>query len=364
MGPALCALCSESTSNRPHNRNHYFDGRHPFKSTKTQLHSSQSSATTAYALPLCLHHPTSTLDNGHEQPSSGPLQLRLRVRWGCVEKSNDGGDLGFIIDIMRDSQFFRHHVTWYTSLVAKRSSLDAVLHQLQMLDGIWGNRGQIRTVEFRQGSSHSHQDSHDDPMRCSPRVRWGIAWTYERADARCDACRIRNGLTSFTVSLDDNDIASDGQCIATDTDAGKSQDVSTSCCNEVASRMTAYFESFGGESLSLKRTTQTRNSLQYVTVTEERFANQQSIPSPKHEDDNLNLPPDGHFIIDAFVKMTRNNIDDKNNLQYTVEVCLEMYSHTRRGSLIVDKIRGPMPGEIGRTNRRWRRLQKNTCTKK
>jgi hypothetical protein len=166
------------------------------------------------------------------------------------------------------------------------------------------------------------------------------------------------------VSLDDNDIASDGQCIANDTDAGKSQDVSASCCNEVASRMTAYFESFGGESLSLKCTTQTRNGLQYVTVTEERFANQQSIPSPKHEDDNLNLPPDGHFIIDAFVRMTRNNIDDKNNLQNTVEVCLEMYSHTRRGSLLVDKIRGPMPGEIGRTNRRWRRLQKNTCAKK
>ena len=41
-----------------------------------------------------------------------------------------------------------------------------------------------------------------------------------------------------------------------------------------------------------------------------------------------------------------------------VQVSLEMYSHTRHGRALLDKIRGQMVGEIGRTNRRWRRLMK------
>jgi 23S rRNA A1618 N6-methylase RlmF len=153
-------------------------------------------------------------------------------------RANEGGDVGFIRDIMTDSQFFRNHITWYTSLIAKRSSLNAILHQLQTLDGVWGNRGQIRTVEFRQGSSTQLSQRHqmqDDPMRCSARVRWGIAWTYERAVARCSACRIGTGLTSFIVLLSENDLA---------TSEKEDESNAYAYCAEVISRLTTYFESF------------------------------------------------------------------------------------------------------------------------
>ena len=269
----------------------------------------------------------------------------------------EGGDIGFIKDIIRDSQFFRHHITWYTSLVAKRSSLDRILEQLQTLDGIWGNKGQIRTVEFRQGSNSSSHPGHnaeqDDTMRCSPRVRWGIAWTYERAVMRCSSCRISNGLTHFSVSLHQEDISSYGQ----ETDSGHENknfrdDV---YCDEIISRLETYFNSF--RTVPLKCARQIKNGVHCVTVTE-----QLSLScSAKRDDNNDNLPYDGHFIIDAAARVIKyDNKDQSDQYRAEMEVNLEIYSHTKRGHLLIDKIRSPMPGEIGRTNRRWRRLKSHS----
>ena len=260
---------------------------------------------------------------------------------------NEGGDIGFILDIMKDSEFFRHHVTWYTSLVAKRSSLDAILHRLQTLNGVWGNRGQIRTVEFRQGSSSNlgqKRNANDDPLHCSPRVRWGIAWTYERAASRCTSCMVTSGLISFNVSLSGQDILSDKK--------GKEKD--NAYCEEIVSRLKVYFSSF--RESPLKCTSQIRNGLHCVTVIEERFAQTPSSASCNDDIDNDNLPYDGHFVIDAIVRVTNNSPQDQSGQHDArIEVNLEIYCHTKYGNILVDKIRGPLPGEIGRTNRRWRR---------
>lgn len=267
-----------------------------------------------------------------------------------TDTTHEGGDVGFITDIIKDSQSFRHHVTWYTSLVAKRASLDTLLRILQTLDGVWGNRGQIRTVEFRQGSS-THlgldQEKNDDPMRCSPRVRWGIAWTYERSVSRCDACRITTGLTSFNVSLSEDDVATYKQ----DASFKIIHEHASVYCAAVVSRLTTYFESF--RETPLKSSEQLKNKKHCVTVIEERFSNPDCI---KRQEDNNNLPYDGHFVIDAFV-----SISDAQTDQCSIEVTLHMYSHTKYGNALIDRIRNPMPGEIGRTNRRWRRLKKNTA---
>ncbi|KAL9183339.1 hypothetical protein ACHAXT_005126 [Thalassiosira profunda] len=89
------------------------------------------------------------------------------------ENRSDGGDVGFVAAIMADSQTFLREVTWYTSLVAKRSSLDALLKKLQTLDGVWGNRGQIRTVEFRQGNKCESDERWE--KKSSTRVR-ALKW--------------------------------------------------------------------------------------------------------------------------------------------------------------------------------------------
>ena len=279
-----------------------------------------------------------------------------------VEGEEEGGDVGFIAAIMNDSQFFRHHVTWYTSLVAKRSSLDAVLHKLQTLDGIWGNRGQIRTVEFRQGNLDEHCDGagerRDNPY--NTRVRWGIAWTYERAAGRCSTCQVRGGLESFEVcvSLSNNTMP--------DAEAG---DNAKRASEEVVSRLVAYFENLRDYSLKCSQkmrrmieSTVVGNSSNEslrtcVSAVEERFFNCSSTLLPVWDDDqdNINLPYVGHFIIDAFVQCQEKCRDDGS---IEVQVTLGMYAHTKIGRSIINKILGPMPGEISRTNRRWRRLLK------
>lgn len=288
------------------------------------------------------------------------------VTKGQSGSSDEGGDVGFIMAIMKDSQFFRHHVTWYTSLVAKRSSLEIVLHRLQTLDGIWGNRGQIRTVEFRQGSMgfDNGQDGNsrkDGAMRCNPRVRWGIGWTYERAAARCRACRVISGLTYFNVSMSGKTSNADSV-----VDANGDENYDSGCGNgtaayldEIVSRLMAYFNSFREPSLTCTR--HIRNGSPCVTAIEKRFDNSASFYATSHklEEDNENLPVAGHFLIDTFVRAATSGSDtpsEQTGIEF--EVIIEAYSHTKHGSVLVDKIRGPMPGEIRRTNRRWRRLKK------
>lgn len=279
------------------------------------------------------------------------------------ETESDGGDVGFVTAIMDDSQYFRHHVTWYTSLIAKRSSLDAILHKLQTLDGVWGNRGQIRTVEFHQGNLDG---SSNDGRRGygSSRVRWGIAWSYERAVGRCSACRVTGGLQSFEVWVNVDDAADKAQRAS----------------DEVVSRLTAFFEGlrdiplkcskqiseYGNDTIAERKDESGKGPHQSnvgacVTAVEERFfnCNPSSLPVLDHEKDNTNLPYEGHFIADAFVECS-GKCNERGHI--SVDVHLEMYSHTKHGSSIISKIRGPFPGEIGRSNRRWRRLLKRQST--
>jgi hypothetical protein len=272
-----------------------------------------------------------------------------------------GGDVGFIIDIMKDSQFFRHHVTWYTSLVCKKSSLDTIQHQLLTLNGVWGNRGQIRKVEFRQENFVDDSsnliiatDEGEDPTRTkSRRVRWGIGWTYERAIGRCSVCRVNEGVQSFVVWINvDNDDASE------DDQASKCAE------DEVLSRLSTFFESRCDISLKCELGRRLHNDklMRCVTVVEKRFYNNNKATRsaskmtivPSHEHDNINLPIEGHFLIDAFVESRGKKCNSSGS--YGVQVKLDMYSHTKHGSAIINMLQNQLPGEICLTNRKWRRF--------
>ena len=259
-----------------------------------------------------------------------------------ADASSQGGDVGFVESIIQDSIFLRTRVTWYTSLIAKRSSLDAIYQNLQSVEGIWGNRGQIRTVEFRQDNADSEEKKKDHFSR----VRWGIAWTFERAVGRVTSCRLRGGLQSFVVSIPIRGDATDA-------------------INEVSSRLQTYYSEV--RDLNLKCTDEyrernndvtsnERTKERCVTVTEERFSGHTGAPTSHHDQDNRNLPIEGHFIIDAFISTKSISQSCSDNVD--VEVSLEVYAHTKYGTALVNKIRSQLTGEIGRTNRRWRRLLK------
>ena len=95
----------------------------------------------------------------------------------------------------------------------------------------------------------------------------------------------------------------------------------------------------------------------------ERFYNMtpNSMLVPYDEDcDNANLPVEGHMLIDAFLECTGNYNDDG---RVGVQIMLDMYSHTKRGSTLINTLQCQLPGEIGRTNRKWRRLLPRQTTK-
>lgn len=285
-------------------------------------------------------------------PRAGDKRSRtdISMNEGLYKSADDcseGGDVGFIESIIHDSLHFQRHVTWYTSLIAKRSSLNAIYQKLQTVEGIYGNRGQIRTVEFRQENIAGERKK----KQSSPRVRWGIAWTYERAMGRCSSCRVRGGLQSFNVSI------------------SMEADKKKQAVDEVSSRLVVYFSEMKFVSLkcideprerSFDGIVDGRCKERCITVIEERFSAFDKAPSQEHEKDNRNLPHEGHFVLDVFIGAKKEK--QSNEGQIDVNVCLEAYAHTSHGTLLLDKILGPLPGEIGRTNRRWRRLLKRQLT--
>ncbi|KAL7469377.1 hypothetical protein ACHAXS_009640 [Conticribra weissflogii] len=299
----------------------------------------------------------------------------------CKTVEEPGGDVGFVTAIMNDSQFFRHHITWYSSLVAKRSSLTLILQRLQALEGVWGNRGQVRMVEFRQGNGEDTMDDSDRKNSYNPRSRWGVAWTYERAVGRCRACRVRGGLQSFDVWISSREFQVDNSVDLTsdmikqsfdgdliDQKNSNTHDNIQKACKEITNRLTSYYESHAMKCVSQMRNRssfdidgQERKSVKShkdslcITATEAPLQNY--IGSDSQQSDlnhNYNLPIEGHFLIDTFVECH----GEPANGNMRVQVNLEMYCHTKHGQNVLDKIRGQMPGEVGRTNRRWRRILK------
>ena len=283
-------------------------------------------------------------------PRAGDKRSRTDISinegvYASADVTSEGGEVGFISALITDSSFFQNHVTWYTSLIAKRSSLDTIYHKLQSVEGIWGNRGQIRTVEFQHNNIYD-ENSERKKNDHNVRVRWGIAWTFERTVGRVSSCRVRGGLQSFVVSIAVSDDVIDAN-------------------DEVSSRLLTYFSEVRDLSLKCIDQCRERNTdgmpsggtkMRCITVIEERFSTSDGTPALQHEQDNTNLPQEGHFVIDAFISTKNTQQNSSNNVD--VEVSLEVFAHTAFGTSLVNKICGQLPGEIGRTNRRWRRLLK------
>jgi hypothetical protein len=73
------------------------------------------------------------------------------------EWKTSGGEVAFVKRMIDDSVSIGDRITWYTSMLGKKSSLSPLKEYLKSL-----NIEQIYTTEFIQGKT----------------MRWGIAWTY------------------------------------------------------------------------------------------------------------------------------------------------------------------------------------------
>ncbi len=89
-------------------------------------------------------------------PRSGDGRARTDMTFH--ESVYPGGELGFALDLLRDSVRFRNRITWYTLMLSKKSNLIVFEKELAKA-GL--HRGSVRTTEFVQGKM----------------MRWGVAWT-------------------------------------------------------------------------------------------------------------------------------------------------------------------------------------------
>lgn len=90
---------------------------------------------------------------------------RERTEMTKLEAVYEGGEYAFISDMIHDSMLLRSRITWYTSMMGKKTTLRQVEKKLRSI-GL--GRANIRTTEFIQGKTR----------------RWGIAWTFQESPER------------------------------------------------------------------------------------------------------------------------------------------------------------------------------------
>jgi len=273
-------------------------------------------------------------------PFYGTLEEASDIRKGDGRERTDmitsegvypGGEVGFVIHMIEDSLYLRQRISWYTSMVGKKSSLNSLVKKLRDLGF---GRGNIRTTEFVQGKMN----------------RWGLAWTFLEIPARLIATRVSGIVDSFHVQMDD---------------AFKEREAE----KEVFDRIYSYCQHIKDIVLlcSLKRCNQ---GLKVTIVEELRSKNDEfrchpaETASYKHHKGSTNmtnpsrlclLPKEGHFLIDVMVQCVSSREESKGNI---VQVTSNSFSHSARGNTFINRILSQMEGDVTRSNRKWRRIKK------
>ena len=104
---------------------------------------------------------------GSAEEAQGPRSGdgRKRTDMTIHESVYQGGEFGFLSDMIQDSLQLRSQITWYTSMIGKKSTLKEIEKNLR---AIGFHRGNLRTTQFIQGTT----------------TRWGIAWTFQKVPER------------------------------------------------------------------------------------------------------------------------------------------------------------------------------------
>mmetsp|Transcript_12866 Transcript_12866/g.18792 ORF Transcript_12866/g.18792 Transcript_12866/m.18792 type:complete len:828 (-) Transcript_12866:64-2547(-) len=288
---------------------------------------------------------------------------RPRTDMTKSESVYPGGELGFVLDMMKDSVLFKDHVTWYTSMIGKKSTLTQLIRILR--DAGFGT-GSVRTTEFLQGNQ----------------LRWGIAWTFRDVSARSLATKVKGGLQQFEVSFTPAEGKDEGKLVSKPNPVDEVVDRIRSFCESFKDVSLRCIEQTPPKSLGRDGDKRIENNIkplndQTVTILQSNYDPDDKNVNSKSKHDACsisnpfpsgpaNFPKEGHFLIDVYVK-TGNVVSlrggmaddhgDGNTTKQTskVVVKLKSYSHSLMGLQIINKIHDTMKGEVGRTNRRWRR---------
>lgn len=245
---------------------------------------------------------------------------RSRTDMNVGEGVYPGGEIQFVVDMIADSRELTDTVTWYTSMVSKKSSLVELKRELRSQLG----QGAVRTATFVQGKT----------------TRWGIAWTYREVAPRSPALRLTGGLQECDVE------------ILSASDLG--------AIDEVVNRVIAYCQWMGeSKKLEVECKVGKKDGKHVakisVTGTGHRGRGEQGDDGATTSDGGIG----GAFIIDISMKTIKADevgVDSNAGSKSLVRVKLECFCRSSLGLAAIDIFRSNLEGEIKRCNRRWRRM--------
>lgn len=330
-----------------------------------------------------------------------------------------GGEVGFIHQMIIDSiqihqaqqqqtqpkKMICASCRWYTSYIGQKKSL------LQILDLLFNkyhfNRGNIRVAQFVQGGSSSSKQ-HQQSQR-----RWGIAWTFEVPNIRslavkstqdkcCSSftvtnCGIMDTKDKYNKKNDDDDMDIDDENIDSDKnkvhihksieevyerikeyctylqkqqhqqhrDGSNVESSSSSSTHHDSWKLFLYIKPKNKNNTSSATDNDVLVAEQATVTIVEDLSVQSTIPTSSLPVSVTELPKEGHFLVDITLTTTTGCNDSSpgamsslHSHSSAVNVDIESYCHTKRGSQIVQRINREIQGDMQRTNRKWRRKLK------
>ena len=244
---------------------------------------------------------------------------RSRTDMNVGEGVYPGGELGVVWDMVADSMELGDSMTWYTSMVSKKSSLVKLEGELRRRFG----RGAVRTATFVQGKT----------------TRWGIAWTHRQVAPRSPAVRVCGGLQEFDVEIPTANISSCG------------------ALDEVVGRVVSYCQwMMESKKLEMECTVgRKEDDIVEVVITGREQGDGAGATSTANGGSNC------AFIIVVGIKAggardLKAETGNKDAERTLVNLKLECYCHSSSGMATIETFRSGVVCEIKRSNRRWRRM--------
>jgi len=240
---------------------------------------------------------------------------RKRTDMTIHESVYKGGEFGFISDMIQDSLLLRSRITWYTSMIGKKSTQKEVEKKLR---AIGFPRGNFRTTQFIQGNT----------------TRWGIAWTFQEVPERLLALKMKP-FQDFHCNIHQNETSS------------------RTAEEDILNRISEFCQT-QSRSLSCNRAVHRSDSRLGITIREEQSA---IVPASKDATTTnaIQISQGSPFVIDIFVqqKSVPSSNDDTTSLCCVIQT--RAYSNSTESDKFVHKLLDSMQSYVSQTSRFWRR---------
>jgi 23S rRNA A1618 N6-methylase RlmF len=300
----------------------------------------------------------STHDDAMEISNARVGDGRARTNMTVSEGNYPGGEVGFVLEMLEDSLLspLSSSPVWYSSMLGKKSSLlklqKILIHVLgpALVEATEYGPGQYTrwflawTLQQPSGTcvealvpSRGEKDQIivgiDDPA-----IRTGPAALVEVVNRVIDFCESSPGGWNLTTSMAKR---SDGPFVVTDAVASSMIGTATSVTVRIKEADAPAMKYFVDEAHPEVQPHIPQSILRALYRRGEQ--SRQSF-----------LPEEGHFVVDVKIQVLSQLLGGKT---YQVKVHLSCYRHSTRGAKAIEKIRNSLEGEVGRTNRKWRKIR-------